>query len=383
MRLLVASHTTQLLGGAERYLADVLPSLLDRGDDVTLLTEDDGSGPLGQSCTRLLVRGPELARQLADFRPGVLLMNGLHSTQLERELLGQFACVMFAHNYYGTCISGEKRTRIPQFEQCHRKFGAKCLALYFPKRCGGTSVIGAIGAFKLQSARQQLLAQYKRVLVTSNHMRAEYERHTSVPIDVVPPFVDEPLETGTTASGIPSLVYVGRMTDLKGPQDFLSASAWALSRRTLDLRLVLIGDGPSRPRLERLGRTLRLPTTFTGWLNPSDRDAALAGAAALLLPSLWPEPFGLVGLEAARLGVPAIAYDVGGVRDWLTDGFNGFLVSTERGRIARMGEAILRVLEDHRGSRRLAANAPAVARRFSRAQHLRLLDRSLAMAAGG
>ena len=56
-----------------------------------------------------------------------------------------------------------------------------------------------------------------------------------------------------------------------------------------------------------------------------------AGAVLVAVPSLWPEPFGLVGLDAAALGRPAIAFDVGGIGEWLTDGVNGKLVEPAAG----------------------------------------------------
>ena len=53
--------------------------------------------------------------------------------------------------------------------------------------------------------------------------------------------------------------------------------------------------------------------------------ALLAQSDLLVLPSLWPEPFALVGLEAARHRLPVAAYAVGGIPDWLTSGENGYL----------------------------------------------------------
>jgi glycosyltransferase involved in cell wall biosynthesis len=45
-----------------------------------------------------------------------------------------------------------------------------------------------------------------------------------------------------------------------------------------------------------------------------------------MVPSVWPEPMGLAGIEAMRFGLPVVAFDAGGISDWLTDGENGFLV---------------------------------------------------------
>jgi len=87
------------------------------------------------------------------------------------------------------------------------------------------------------------------------------------------------------------------------------------------------------------------------------------------VPSLWPEPFGLVGLEAAALGTPAVAFDVGGISEWLTDDVNGRLVAPSLS-AAGLGEAIADVLGDPGLRSRFGAGARAAAARLSVGAHL-------------
>jgi glycosyltransferase involved in cell wall biosynthesis len=380
VHLLILNHTTQVKGGAEQFLYQLIQALLARGDEVTFLTEDDGSGPLGQLDLRLIRADTELSSLLRRLGPDAGFVNGLRSAKVESQVINQIPSVLFAHNYYGTCISGEKRHRNPRLTECHRTFGAMCLALYFPRRCGAFSLAAAVGGFAAQNARRHSLDHYRRVLVASNHMQVEFKKHTRVPIDVVPLFVAEPPEPKLVTPAGSSVVFIGRLTAIKGPQELLLSLARVQHQVGPDIEVVFVGDGPSRSALEDFAKRLKLRATFTGWLDPIERDVVLARAAVLVLPSLWPEPFGLVGLEAARLGVPAVAYDFGGVRDWLTHGLNGLLVPVDGDRISRLGEAIVRVLDDQKGARRLASNATLVARGFSRVKHLQLLDRSLALA---
>ena len=97
-----------------------------------------------------------------------------------------------------------------------------------------------------------------------------------------------------------------------------------------------------------------------GWMNRPQIAAAMAEATVVVFPSLWDEPFGLVGPEAMASGTPVVAYDVGGVSDWMNDGENGFLVPP--GDVALLAKRIQELAQN----RRLAETFGARGREFVR-----------------
>ena len=74
-------------------------------------------------------------------------------------------------------------------------------------------------------------------------------------------------------------------------------------------------------------------------------SAQMRESRLLVVPSVWPEPFGSVGMAAARYGVPAAAFAVGGIPQWLHDGVNGHLASATPPTSASLADAVIRCLE--------------------------------------
>lgn len=76
---------------------------------------------------------------------------------------------------------------------------------------------------------------------------------------------------------------------------------------------------------------------YLGEIGDSEKSAFLSGASALLLPIHWPEPFGLVMIEAMACGTPVIAYRHGSVPEVIDDGLSGFIVDDEDGAVVAVG----------------------------------------------
>src|SRR5439155_11071146 len=89
--------------------------------------------------------------------------------------------IYFAHNYYGTCISGLKTFRLPRIRPCNRQFGPACLLHYLPRRCGGHNPITMLKMFLRESRRLANLQKYRAIVTHSKHMRMEFIRNGMPP----------------------------------------------------------------------------------------------------------------------------------------------------------------------------------------------------------
>lgn len=126
-------------------------------------------------------------------------------------------------------------------------------------------------------------------------------------------------------NGETRIVCVGRLSPEKGHLGLLDAFARLHACGVAD-RLVLVGDGPERARVERHGAALGISgaLTFRGRLNEQDTLAEIAGAGLLVLPSFM-EGLPIVLMEAMALGVPVVASRVAGVPELIEDGVEGLL----------------------------------------------------------
>jgi glycosyltransferase involved in cell wall biosynthesis len=149
----------------------------------------------------------------------------------------------------------------------------------------------------------------------------------------------------------PSALFVGVLELYKNVDGL--ARAWRLAAPRLpDAKLRIVGRGSRRALVEELVRELPEQTSFVERLSQADVARALDEATCLVLPSRS-EGLGRVLVEAFLRGRPAIAMDVGGIRDVVSDGVNGLLVGSDEA----LAEALVRVLSDRELAGRLAAAA--------------------------
>jgi N-acetyl-alpha-D-glucosaminyl L-malate synthase BshA len=198
---------------------------------------------------------------------------------------------------------------------------------------------------------------------------ATYERlgvRRTREIEVISDFVD----TELYAPGHPRrvLVHNSNFRPLKRVEDVVRI--FARVRQRVACELVLIGDGPDRPRAESLVATLGLTDHVRFLGERVDIVETIQQARVFLLPSET-ESFGLAALEALSCGVPVVASRVGGLPEVIEEGESGFLAPV--GDIDGMADAVVRLLEDDVLHTRLARNARA--RAVERFRLLPMVDR--------
>lgn len=375
------------VGGIESYIQGIVPELRRAGHEVAFFYET--GHPMDRNrillpegvpswCTSEI--GSELAlRKMRQWQPALIYAQRFLESELQAETLQIAPAAFFAHDYNGACISGLKTFKNPAVNPCGRRFGGQCLLHYYPRRCGGQSPFTMIRDYRNQSRRLDVLGRFKAVVTGSAHMKSEYTKNGLRNVFHIPHFVpgrrgsENSTNRGRTKPDW-RLLFLGRMDLLKGGRTFLDALTQV--RRCLDrpLRVTFAGDGPDRAAWEQMAARLQvqdpgLSIEFTGWVSGPPLDSLWSDCDLLVVPSLWPEPFGLVGVEAGLHGVPAAAFAVGGIPEWLSDGINGHLAPGDPPTAAGLAAAISLCLRDEVWHARLRRGALNISERFTPEKH--------------
>jgi glycosyltransferase involved in cell wall biosynthesis len=226
-------------------------------------------------------------------------------------------------------------------------------------------------AFRYYADAKQRLDALREADVSVAYSAA-VERHLRangiMRVHTVPLSIRIPARTNPIPSNGRRVVYAGRLTPVKGVGVLLT------SARQFDADLDICGDGPSRPALERMVERLRIShrVTFHGWCDAGKLDSIYDHASIIVVPSVYPEPFGMVGPEAMAKGRPVVASWTGGTSEWLQDGRNG--IAAPPGNPKVLGQAIRTLLADPERLEQMGSQARAdVLERFSDAAHVAAL----------
>ena len=339
-------------GGAELLALDLRRGLRLRGIEARLLTSTadpwndddapdatcpgrtDGFRVLAETWNPAAAR--TVAREMARFQPDVVQII-MFLTQLSPAILGvldSVPVVYTANTYRATCPTG-LRWR-PATGLCSVAPGLTCC------RSGCVSPLGLLPRMIQSRLAARGRDRLDRIVAPSHAMARILSDH-GWPVDHVVPYTVEDIPRVHPISASPVIAYAGRLTEEKGVDVLVRAIA-AAGPSLASARLLIVGDGPHRAAIESLVRTCSLSdrTTFTGHLGRGDSQTLLEQAWVQVVPSLWPEPFGLVAAEAMMRGTAVIVSDSGALPEVV--GTGGLVVPA--GNVAALAAALAGVVTD-------------------------------------
>jgi glycosyltransferase involved in cell wall biosynthesis len=332
MRVALITDWMSHAGGTEAYFHTLRDGLRASGHPVALLacgTDPDRSAEYrvrSASGTRVLTQlaNPRawltVRRMVNEFKPDVAVIGhfAYHLSPSVLRALGTVPRVAYLLDYKVVCPLGTKL--LPDLAPCRVDSGFVC------HRNGCVSMPHWLRDQPRYALIRAAIDRMTTMLTASATMQAALAAAgiatTLLPQPVPPPSIGYRRHP----SSAPRFLYVGRLSREKGVGLLLAAFA-RVSVIHSDAELHIIGDGPLREELRRSAAAAR-GIVWHG-TQPLERiEAALSQAWALVAPSLWEEPFGLVALEAIVRGVPAVASDAGGFAETITHGRTGLLFPT-------------------------------------------------------
>ena len=166
--------------------------------------------------------------------------------------------------------------------------------------------------------------KYLHELTAVSNSGAEYAAGlTDQPITIIPNGINlakyQRVAKPKKSGGGKAILYIGRLERRKGVQYLLKAYS-VLAKDNQDTKLIIVGDGPEREKLELMAEDLRLPNvTFLGYISEDLKLQLLAEADLFCSPAVFGESFGIVLLEAMATGTVSVAGNNSGYIDVLQD----------------------------------------------------------------
>jgi glycosyltransferase involved in cell wall biosynthesis len=337
MKILYVHERFGALAGAEANAFITAQEIGKRGHQMGILhgpgtgKNEEGWNGVFSSRFSLEIADPAAAARaaLAEFEPDVVYVHKMADLRVIQVLVDSGRpLVRMVHDHDIYCMRSYKYNYFTR-EICTRAAGPACI---FP--CLASVVKNNNGGFPLKwvsySAKKREIAlnqQFKRMVVVTEYMRDELLKNgfdkDRIEIHAPVPRMGDP-DLRSSFSDRNLILYAGQIIRGKGVDVLLESLAKVKSK----FECIILGDGNHKAYCEELSRRLGLDNRvqFKGFIPQEELKAYYRECSVVALSSLWPEPIATIGLEVMRYALPVVGFDAGGIKDWLKDGFNGYLV---------------------------------------------------------
>lgn len=331
-RLLVLCDVVGAEGGSESAMERYLPALQRTGLNVRVLARRVTDAQRFGVPARALPWADEYAEpstsaaraisaEIASQDIGVVLCSNVFDAAVLDAARGARRCVVHVRDHRVFCPNGDRL--FPSFPRpCDAPMGGACLMNSFLRGCVCGPRSRTVQRLRARERTAEATRRYDAFVVSSQFMAGLCERN-GIPAEKIH-VLEPPVADGSVSDmiapppALPRVLFAGRIVPAKG----LRSLVRALARIAPELRPELRVAGRSTPELEaciELARSLDVHIKALGWCDGDALSRAIDNVHAVVIPSLWPEPYGLLGIEAQARGRPAVAYAVGGIPEWIGD----------------------------------------------------------------
>ncbi len=305
-------------GGTETYIHRIIQCLDDRQHDNLLFIQKFSPGNHPVRALKNTWRNIKRLRKIIEnYNPDIIHVHNINNFEILHFLNRQRPCLKSVHEFRPFCTT--LRIRPDTGMPCTEHLSQNC----FKTGCFSYKP-GDVYRFLVDRYASKIIGRYPSILVMSQFM-ADMIRplvSDSSVLNVIPYFYDPPDNTPTPLPKEPRLFTAGRLVKGKGFDVLLDI----LAKIEMPFEMRIAGDGPEKAALESKAEQLNLNITFLGYLSADKLAEHYSWSRLVVFPSTYPEPFGIVGLEAMGAARPVVAFDVGGVPDWLDSGRTGYCI---------------------------------------------------------
>jgi len=380
MKILHIVNVYAPAGGIETYVIDLISHLEAEGHENVLIYRREHPRTLpanGKPVYHVPVTNEggqdrkNITNIIKDENPTVIYVHDAYDPILIKQVAQLAPAIGYVHIFYPVCPGlGKLYRRTDQV--CTRPYGLGCIPMIYLQRCA--SARHPMNVYNIMHSTKQYLEAYHSlpyVIVASEYMKdlmiqngIEAER-----VEILPYFIPIPPESEVSPpdATCQDVMFAGRLDYEKGVPYLLEA----LRLIPPPHQLLIAGDGSLSQEYRQLAENMGVAdrVKFLGWLSNDELKAAYQRCAVTVMPTIMPEPFGKVGVEAMANGRPVVAFDVGGISDWLKDGYNGFLVPARD--VKQLAAKINQLLTDIDLAAKLGSNGRKyVEQNYSTKQHL-------------
>ena len=387
MKILFINETWGMSGGQERYILQVGNGLMTRGHEVHLIfgrSEGEFADTLLAKFKTALIGNlsPEgVFKYAQEFNPDVVNLQNVYDSRLINPLSVMYPVTRFVHDHSTYC-PGNSKYHFNSRQICPVATSGVCLLNAYRERCMTRRPAVAVSRIFQRQVWLKSLRELPLILCNSSYVKDRLVQNgieaEKIVINNLFPGHPEMMLTSSIReqnNHEKKILFVGRLFKEKGVDLLIKA----FSKVKSHARLQIVGDGWEKGRLVILAQDLEIShrVDFLGFKSGQELASFYAQCDLFVMPSIWPEPFGMVGLEAGLFRKPVIAFNVGGVSDWLKDDVNGLLM--KKADVNFLKEGIERVLSDDDLRFRLGENGyNVVLKRFNLDSHLNVLEQAYA-----